>query len=141
VTGLLLAFAAAIGATITFFFGAKVSRLVDPLTLVFQLSVIGLLLTLPLVWHQFQLPSASGYLPLATATGCYICAIICQFSALGRLSPAVMGFIMNLEPVVSILAARIWLNEIPGTLQWMGIVMVLAALGLSAKLLPAQTAN
>jgi len=139
--GIALALTAAVGAAITFFLGAKISQQVDPLTLVFQVSVIGLVLVLPLVWHQFRIPDAPGYLPLAGATGCYIFAIVCQFSALGRLAPALVAFILNLEPVMSILAASIWLNESPGVLQWLGMAMVFTALMLSSKMLPGETAN
>ena len=139
--GIGLALLAAVGACITFFTGARVSQQVDPLTLVFQVSIIGLILAVPLVWQNFSLPDAAGYLPLAGATTCYILAIICQFNALGRLAPAMVGFVMNLEPVISILAARVMLHETLGTLQWLGIAMVLAALFLSAKLLTPQPSN
>ena len=62
-------------------------------------------------------------------------AIACQFFALSKLSAAVAAFVLNLEPVVSILLALIFLNETLEFSQWIGVAMILIVVFLAIGLL------
>ena len=104
----------------------------------------------PLVYAQFSLPtSTSGLLSLGAATLFYVIAILCQFQALARLPAATAAFILNLEPVVSILLASIILKEQLTNLQWLGVVLVISVLlaavriktGMMGGTQPAQSAD
>ncbi len=126
--GLALALLAAVGATLTFFIGARVAQQVDPFTLTFRVSVIGLFMILPFVQGQIVFPNGAGLAALGGATACYIIGILCQFAALSRLAPASAAFIFNFEPVVSILLASGFLGEVLSWRQWLGVSLVLLAL-------------
>jgi drug/metabolite transporter (DMT)-like permease len=84
---------------------------------------------IPLVYMQFSLPTATpGLVALAAATLFYLIAILCQFEALARLPASTAAFILNLEPVVSILLAAIILQEHLSGLQWLGVALVVSVL-------------
>jgi drug/metabolite transporter (DMT)-like permease len=149
-TGLLLALLAGLGAAFTFIKGAQVAIRLNPLVITFWINVIGLVMIVPLVYAQFSLPaSTSGLLSLGAATLFYVIAILCQFQALARLPPATAAFILNLEPVVSILLASIILKEQLTNLQWLGVVLVISVLlaavrfkaGMMGNTDPAQSAD
>jgi drug/metabolite transporter (DMT)-like permease len=128
-TGLLLALLAGLGAAFTFIKGAQVATRLNPLVITFWINVIGLVMIVPLAYTQFSLPnSTSGLLSLGAATLFYVIAILCQFQALARLPAATAAFILNLEPVVSILLASIILKEQLTNLQWLGVVLVMSVL-------------
>lgn len=126
--GVALALLAAVGATLTFFIGARVARQVDPFTLTFRVSVIGLVMILPFAQGHIAFPDGTGLVALGGATACYIIGILCQFAALSRLAPASAAFILNFEPVVSILLASGFLGELLSWRQWLGVSLVLLAL-------------
>ncbi len=128
-TGLLLALLAGLGAAFTFIKGAQVATRLNPLVITFWINVIGLVMIVPLAYAQFSLPTSnSGLLSLGAATLFYVIAILCQFQALARLPAATAAFILNLEPVVSILLASIILKEQLSHLQWLGVVLVISVL-------------
>lgn len=127
--GLLLAGLASLGAAYTFISGAKVASQFDPLVLTFWINLTGLAMILPLLPGQFQLPQTmTGALALGLATLFYIVAILCQFQALARLKAATAAFVLNLEPVVSILLAGLLLNEQLLGAQWLGVGLVIASI-------------
>ena len=128
-TGLLLALLAGLGAAFTFIKGARVAPQLNPLVMTFWINTVGLIIIIPLIYTRFSLPtSGNGLLALSAATVFYIIAIICQFQALARLPAATAAFILNLEPVVSILLASIVLHEQLSNLQWVGVVLVISVL-------------
>ena len=128
-TGLLLALLAGLGAAFTFIKGALIATRLNPLVITFWINIIGLVMIVPLVYTQFSLPgSTNGLLSLGAATLFYVIAILCQFQALARLPAATAAFILNLEPVVSILLASIILKEQLTNLQWLGVVLVISVL-------------
>ena len=128
-TGLLFASLAGLGAAYTFIKGARVAPLLNPLVMTFWINAVGLAMIVPLVYTQFSLPTATGGLiALAAATLFYLIAILCQFEALARLPAATAAFILNLEPVVSILLATLILQEQLTRLQWLGVALVLSVL-------------
>ena len=134
-TGVVLALLAGLGAAFTFIKGAQVAPLLSPLLLTFWINAIGLLMIMPLVYTQFSLPaSTTGLVSLGAATLFYIIAILCQFQALARLRAATAAFILNLEPVVSILLASIILKEQLSNLQWLGVILVISVLVASVRI-------
>jgi drug/metabolite transporter (DMT)-like permease len=138
--GLVFVGLASLGAAVTFIKGATIAPLVNPLLMTFWVSLIGLVIILPIVYTQFSLPkSSTGLIALSTATLFYMVAILCQFQALARLPAAAAAFILNLEPVVSILLAVFILQEYLNNLQWVGIALVILVLLVSIRIKPGQT--
>jgi drug/metabolite transporter (DMT)-like permease len=138
--GLVFAALASIGAAMTFIKGATVAPLVNPLLMTFWVSLIGLVIIVPVAFTQFSLPNSStGLIALSAATLFYMVAILCQFQALARLPATAAAFILNLEPVVSILLAVFVLHEYLNNLQWVGIALVIAVLLASIRIKPGQS--
>ncbi len=128
-TGLLYALLAGLGAAYTFIRGARIAPQLNPLVMTFWINVVGLMIILPLVYTQFSLPVASdGLIALAAATLFYLIAILSQFEALARLPATTAAFILNFEPVVSILLAALILQEHLAGLQWLGVALVVSVL-------------
>ena len=141
-TGLVLALLAGLGAAFTFIKGAQVAPRLSPLLLTFWINAIGLLMIIPLVYTQFSLPvSTTGLVSLGAATLFYIIAILCQFQALARLPAATAAFILNLEPVVSILLASIILKEQLSNQQWLGVILVISVLVASVRIKSSQSVS
>ena len=127
--GLLFASLAGLGAAYTFIKGARIASQLNPLVITFWINAVGLAMIVPLVYTQFSLPATSnGLIALAAATLFYVIAILCQFEALARLPATTAAFILNLEPVVSILLAAIILQEHLDGLQWLGVGLVISVL-------------
>ncbi len=136
-TGVALALLASCGAAFTFVRGARVAPAMSPLLMTFWINAAGLLLILPLMPGSLLLPNgAVGWQALALASAFYLVAILSQFQALARLSAARAALLLNLEPVVSILLARLVLDEILSPLQLAGVVMVITAIILSIGIRP-----
>jgi len=134
-TGLVLALLAGMGAAFTFITGAQVAPRLNPLVMTFWINAIGLLMIVPLIYTQFSLPASThGLFSLGAATLFYVIAILCQFQALARLPAATAAFILNLEPVVSILLASIILKEQLSNLQWLGVILVISVLVASVRI-------
>ena len=136
--GIAFAAAASAGAAFTFVCGARVAPRMSPLLMTFWINAAGLLLILPLAIDRVALPvGAGGLIALLAATALYLVAILSQFAALARLPAARAAFLLNLEPVVSILLARLLLAEVLDPLQWSGVVLVISAVLLSLRFRPA----
>jgi len=141
-TGLMFASFAGLGAAYTFIKGARVAPLLNPLIMTFWINGVGLAMIIPLVYTQFSLPTANGALiALTAATLFYLIAILCQFQALARLPATTAAFLLNLEPVVSILLAAIILQEHLTGLQWVGIALVLSVLFIAVLFTGASSAT
>ena len=130
--GLIFAGLASLGAAYTFISGARVATKVSPLLMTFWINATGLLMILPMIPGNLELPRAStGMIALLAATLFYLIAILSQFQALARLPAARAAFFLNLEPVVSILLASLVLNEILSLQQWTGVILVIGVVILS----------
>jgi drug/metabolite transporter (DMT)-like permease len=137
VYGILFAMLASCGAAFTFICGARVAPAMSPLLMTFWINTLGLLLILPMMAGNLVLPTAStGILALSLATLFYLVAILSQFEALARLPAARAAFLLNLEPVVSIVLAWLLLNETLSTLQLSGVILVIAVVILSLRFKP-----
>ncbi len=136
-TGILLAALASCGAAFTFICGARVAAKMSPLLISFWVNAAGLVMILPLMPGNLALPTASaGTLALGLATLFYLVAILSQFEALARLSAARAAFLLNLEPVVSILLASLVLNETLSPIQLSGMILVITVVILSLRFKP-----
>ena len=136
--GIMLAAAASLGAAYTFICGASVATKMSPLVMTFWINATGLLMILPFMFERLLLPqTTAGMLALAAATLFYLIAILSQFQALARLPAAKAAFMLNLEPVVSILLASLVLQEILSTQQWLGVILVISVVALSIRFNPA----
>ena len=138
-TGILFAALASCGAAFTFVSGARVAPTMSPLLMTFWINAGGLLLILPLMPGKLALPSGNGWIALALATLFYLVAILSQFQALARLPAARAAFLLNLEPVVSILLARLVLGETLDALQSAGVILVISVVILSLRFRPSAT--
>ncbi len=137
--GLAFAALASTGAAATFVLGARVAPRMSPLLMTFWVNAAGLVMILPLMPGRFALPAESGgQIALALATLFYLVAILSQFQALARLPAARAAFLLNLEPVVSILLARLVLEELLSVTQWAGVTLVIAIVILSLRFRPAD---
>ena len=137
--GILFAAMASLGAAFTFVCGARVAPSMSPLLMTFWVNAIGLLMIVPMMAGKLALPTASeGSLALALATAFYLVAIFSQFEALARLSAARAAFLLNLEPVVSILLAVLILNEKLSMIQTSGVILVISVVILSLRFKPAD---
>jgi len=137
--GILFAAMASLGAAFTFICGARVAPSMSPLLMTFWVNAIGLLMIVPMMAGKLALPSASGgSLALGLATVFYLVAILSQFEALARLSAARAAFLLNIEPVVSILLAVLILNEKLSVIQTSGVILVISVVILSLRFKPAD---
>jgi drug/metabolite transporter (DMT)-like permease len=137
--GIIFAAMASCGAAFTFLCGARVAPSMSPLLMTFWINAIGLLMILPMMTGNLALPTANaGSLALGLATVFYLVAILSQFEALARLSAARAAFLLNLEPVVSILLAGLILNEKLSLIQTSGVILVISVVILSLRFKPAE---
>jgi drug/metabolite transporter (DMT)-like permease len=138
-SGILFAVMASCGAAFTFICGARVAPSMSPLLMTFWINAVGLLMILPMMTGKLALPSAgSGSLALGLATVFYLVAILSQFEALARLTAARAAFLLNLEPVVSIVLAGLILNEKLSIIQGSGVMLVISVVILSLRFKPAE---
>ncbi len=130
---------ASCGAAFTFVRGAQVAPRMSPLLMTFWINAIGLLMILPLTAGEFALPRVGDtLLALGLATVFYLVAVLSQFQALARLPAARAAFLLNLEPVVSILLAYLVLNETLSLVQMGGVVLVISMIILSLRFRPGE---
>jgi drug/metabolite transporter (DMT)-like permease len=73
-----------------------------------------------------------GWAALGAVVGCYILGLAFMFGALKYLPPSQAAVMLNLEPVISIIVAGLLLHEVTQLLQWLGVLIMLAALCFSA---------
>lgn len=140
VNGILFAMLASCGAAFTFICGARVAPAMSPLLMSFWINAIGLILILPMIVDRLALPGSwLGIAALSAATICYLVAILCQFLALARLPAARAAFLLNLEPVVSIMLAYLVLSETLTIIQTSGVILVLSIIIFSIRFKPTTT--
>lgn len=122
---------AACGFAYTFLKGSDLAPGTGSLVLSLWVNLAGLCLVVPMVYDEFAMPDGQiALLCLVGATLSYIVAVLAHFATLARLSAARAAFIFNLEPVVSLLLAMLVLSESLGTVQWIGVGLILVLLPL-----------
>lgn len=133
--GVALALVAALGVAGTMTFGGPYLEGVDSLAVNIWTNLWMLLVMtayLP-IWGGAHLPTGTeGWIGLSGATLCYILGFVLLFAAMKLLPPSQTAVMMNIEPVVSTVAATLALGEMTGVLQWLGIAIMLTALCFSA---------
>ncbi|HUV22606.1 MAG TPA: DMT family transporter [Gammaproteobacteria bacterium] len=135
--GVMFAALASCGAAFTFVCGARVAPNMSPLLVTFWVNAAGLLIILPLTFGKLAWPGTTvGTVALCLATLLYLVAILSQFEALARLSAARAAFLLNLEPVVSIILASLVLGETLSLVQVSGVIVVIAVVILSLRINP-----
>lgn len=81
----------------------------------------------------FALPQTGvGWLATMGVSICYTLGALLLFIGLTMISPAQSALTLNLEPLFSTVAAILLLNEAVGLQQWIGMLMLLIFLGISA---------
>lgn len=134
--GVGLALLAAISVVGLLFGSRRLTRRQDSLVLAAEANLLCLLLVLPFfaLAAELQPPAeAQGWLPFAAACGLYVVAVATQFLAVRLTAASEVALALNLEPVVSILAAVALLGERLSGPQWAGVALVIAALALTAR--------
>jgi len=76
--------------------------------------------------------TGTGWAGLCGVAGCYVLGLPLMFGALKYLPPSQVAVMFNLEPVISIIVAGLLLGEVTHLLQWLGVLIMLAALCFSA---------
>lgn len=72
--------------------------------------------------------TGSGWAAYAAATLCYVTGIICWFASMKTLSPTQTAMTLNLEPVLSMVAATVVLGEATFAQQWIGVTILLISI-------------
>jgi drug/metabolite transporter (DMT)-like permease len=133
--GVALALTAAVGVTLTTLYGVRAMAGHDGLTFNFWTNAWMLVVASAYVLAAGGLAwpdSAAGGLAAVLATLAYVVAFITWFAGLKLIQPTYGAMMLNVEPVVSILAATLLLGERLGALQVAGVVLVLGMLTLMA---------
>ena len=132
--GISCALVAAVGACLVMIAGASAARQMDALTLTFytQMFCIPIVFSALLGFGTIKLPvDPVGWLGLSMATAGYIFGMCLLMVAVRFVEPVAVSMINNLEPIVTLIAAAILLNEYMSALQYTGGVLVLSAISLA----------
>lgn len=135
--GIALALAGAAGSTGIFLASRKLVVETPILTAAFYSNLLaaGLVLAAMQLFGELVLPTSQiGWWALAGAGGFYVLAISTQLLAIRFLDAARAAVIFNLEPLISIAFAVVLLGERLTLTQSLGVLLVVAALLLSARL-------
>ena len=133
--GVALALSAACGVAITVTWGSSYLEGVDPLVMNVWANVWMLIAMSAYVFGfgALVLPATGlGWVGMLGATGCYIFAIVVLFVAMRWVTPAQTAVTLNIEPIFSIAAAVLILNETITWSQACGVAIMLIAIGFSA---------
>ena len=133
--GVALALAAAVGVTLTTLYGVRAMGRHDGLAFNFWTNVWMLVVATSFVLTQGGLAwpgTVVGGAAAIVGTLLYVVAFIAWFAALRLIAPTYGAVMLNVEPVVSILAATLLLGERLGALQIAGVALVLIMLTLMA---------
>lgn len=133
--GVILALTASVGVTLTAVYGAPAMGTHDGLAMNLWTNAWMLLVgsVYVLAFGGLAWPDTmAGSLAAIGATLCYVVAFIAWFAAIRIIAPTYGAMMLNVEPVVSILAATLLLGERLSPLQVSGVVLVLGMLTLMA---------
>lgn len=133
--GVALALSGAFGVAITVTWGSTYLEGVDPLVVNVWANVwmLAAMSAYVLGFGALLLPgTAQGWIGMVGATGCYIFAIVVLFVAMRWVTPAQTAVTLNIEPIFSIAAAVLILNETITWSQGFGVAIMLIAIMFSA---------
>ena len=93
------------------------------------------------VLGAFHWPTGGlGWFGAVAASSCYVLGFSCFFAAVQLLPPSQTGIMMNLEPIIATTSAMLVLGEETKPLQWVGMLIIILALG-AASLLGARSSR
>ncbi|OUS13631.1 hypothetical protein A9Q97_04590 [Rhodospirillales bacterium 47_12_T64] len=126
----------------TLIISRKVVSEVDNLTIVFYVNIIAIGFACPYlllgsdvavreILQEITPGTISGLNYAVLIAGLYLLATLAQIATVGFVGPARTAMLFNIEPVVTILAAVVLLNESLTNLQTIGSLLVLSAVVLS----------
>ncbi len=134
--GITLAFLAAVSTAVTFILSRRlVSELgVFTFTLYMSAGSVVLIMGVILLVGGIALPQNTiGWTGLGGAAFGFVVGILAMFTAIKHVGSAAAAMLLNLEPLITILAAAIVLGERLTMLQFTGAIMVVSALILSTR--------
>ena len=134
--GITLAFLAAVSTAVTFILSRRlVSELgVFTFTLYMSAGSVVLIMGVILLVGGIALPQNTiGWTGLSGAAFGFVVGILAMFTAIKYVGSAAAAMLLNLEPLISILAAALVLGERLTMLQLTGAIMVVSALILSTR--------
>ena len=133
--GLVFALLAAAGATVTVLVSRRLVGLHDVFSITVYVNLGGALLLAAalMLLGGFSLPYAfTGWAGLVGASAFYAVAIVVQFVAMGLSCPGRLGLVSYAEPLLTIAIAAVILGELLGPVQYLGALLLTAALVLLA---------
>lgn len=133
--GGVFALCAAISSTVLFFSTRRVRRHTNEIALLIWANIIGLpfIITASFIMGGFHLPeSTMGWGGLLTASILFALAFTTYSISMRHITPVRASMFFNIEPLVSLVAASIILNELLSPIQMSGAALVLAALVITA---------
>jgi len=134
--GITLASLAAVSTAVTFILSRRlVSELgVFTFTLYMSAGSVFLIIGVILLVGGIALPrNTIGWTGLSGAAFGFVVGILAMFTAIKHVGSAAAAMLLNLEPLISILAAALVLGERLTMLQFTGAIMVVSALILSTR--------
>jgi drug/metabolite transporter (DMT)-like permease len=134
--GITLAFLAAVSTAVTFILSRRlVSELgVFTFTLYMSAGSVVLIMGVILLVGGIALPQNTiGWTGLSGAAFGFVVGILAMFTAIKYVGSAAAAMLLNLEPLISILAAALVLGERLTMLQLTGAIMVVSALILATR--------
>ena len=142
--GVVLILIGALGFALAIVYGNAKMQGIPPLTMNLWMNVwmvtvmsaaIFLIPTTQQVLGAFIWPSGGlAWFGTVAATGCYILGFSCFFAAVQLLPPSQTGIMMNLEPIIATTSAMLVLGEKTVPLQWLGMAVIIVALGAASVL-------
>lgn len=134
--GIALAFVAAVSTAVTFILSRRLVSELGVLTFTMYVSAGStfLIMGVILLVGGIALPqNTSGWTGLSGAAFGFVVGILAMFTAIKHVGSAATAMLLNLEPLISILAAALVLGERLTMLQFTGAIMVVSALILSTR--------
>ncbi len=129
--GLVLAFVGGLGTATAILVTNHKAQDLDRLSLAMVVLLTGAIIVAPvaILRDALILPATiSGNLYLLTAASLNAVALIMMFSAIKRIGSTQTALFMNLEPLVTISVALLFLNEVLSPLQIAGVLVILSVL-------------
>ena len=134
--GITLASLAAVTTAVTFILSRRLVTELGVFTFTMYMSAgsVFLIMVVILLIGGITLPqNTSGWTGLSGAAFGFAVGILAMFTAIKHVGSAATAMLLNLEPLISILAAAIVLGERLTMLQFVGAIMVVSALILSTR--------
>ena len=134
--GIALSFLAAIGTALTLILSKRLIAEQGVFTFTLYMSAGSVVVITGILWITDGIAppnETTGWIGLSGATFGFAVGVLAMFTAIQFVGPAPTALMMNLEPLVSIIAAAVVLGERLTPLQLAGAIMVVGALTLSMR--------